>query len=105
MEDVEDEHGSNGSISGSTGGIWYLALSESSTGQSGGWGSREREAGGSEGREPHLNTLACTLTRSLARSRVFLVHRGNACAFHLVFAPSRDSPSLVPPAPCPLEPL
>lgn len=27
---------------------------------------------------------------TLARSRVFLIHRGNACTFHLVFAPSRE---------------
>lgn len=46
--------------------------------------SEERATRG--GREPHLNTLACML----ARSRVFLIHQENA--FHLVFAPSRDSP-------------
>lgn len=42
--DEEDEHGSNGSISGSTGGISYLALRELDLGQSeGGWGSEEEE--------------------------------------------------------------
>lgn len=43
---------------------------------------------GRERREPHLNTLACML----ALSRVFLIHRENACAFYLVFAPSRKTP-------------
>lgn len=42
--DEEDEHGSNGSISGSTGGISYLALRELDSGQlEGGWGSEEEE--------------------------------------------------------------
>lgn len=42
----EDEHGSNGSISGSTGGIWYLALEELGSGQSERRGSRKRDARG-----------------------------------------------------------
>lgn len=65
--------------------IW---LSESSGQLEGGWGSEKEEyaRGSREGREPHLNTLAWTL----AHSRVFLIYRENACAFHLVFAPLRE---------------
>lgn len=72
MEDVEDEHGSNGSISGSTGGIWYLTLSESSTGQSGGrWEQRGKRGCGQRG-EGTAPKHPCVC----ARSRVFLIHRG-----------------------------
>lgn len=98
MEDVEDKHGSNGSISGSTGGIWYLALSLSLLSQRARRDSRGKGWEQSEGREPHLNTLACTFARAFSSST-----EGTRMRFTSSLLPRETlSPSLVslPLPPC-----